>query len=82
LLGLGPVFFVFLTFFSKDSLKYTPCGKISKNGPFAWRHSRWRQAITAWRHHLWRQDTADVANMAFDMAVLGAVDLGAKAWRQ
>jgi hypothetical protein len=30
-----------------------------------------------WRHHPWRQDTADVATVAFDMAVLDAKILGA-----
>jgi hypothetical protein len=43
------VFFIFLAPFSKDFLKYTPDGKISENGPKAWRHPRWRQGNTAWR---------------------------------
>jgi hypothetical protein len=77
----------FFLFFSKDSLKYGPYEKILKNGPFAWRHSRWRQDITAWRHHPWRQDTANVTTVAFDVAVLGAQilganDYGAMPWRQ
>jgi hypothetical protein len=46
----------FLAFFSKDSFKYAPDGKILKNEPFSGRHSRRRQDITAWR-----QDPAAVA---------------------
>jgi hypothetical protein len=34
--------FCFLAIFLKDFLKYAPDGKISGNGPRAWRHQRWR----------------------------------------
>jgi hypothetical protein len=57
----GQTFFLFLALFAKDSLKYASDGKISKNGPFSWRHSRWRQDITAWRLGHWRHDLAAVA---------------------
>jgi hypothetical protein len=46
--------FCFLALFAKDSLKYAPGGKISKNGPFSWRHSRRCQDITAWTLPPWR----------------------------
>jgi hypothetical protein len=82
--------FCFLALFSKDSLKYAPCGKISKNGPFSWRHSRRRQAIMAWRQALWRQDPADVAMVAMTWQCMapwilapciGANVIGAMPWR-
>jgi hypothetical protein len=53
--------FLFFSPFSKDSLKYAPGGKISKNGPLSWRHSCRRQDITAWRQGQWRHDPAVVA---------------------
>jgi hypothetical protein len=52
---------LFLSPFPKDSLKYAPCGKISKNRPLSLCHSRRRQDITTWRQGHWRQDPAVVA---------------------